>query len=324
MKWTTKFKGASLLGLFMGTAGAQLSLLTPREAVQVVGLIPEVAGARKQGFCPTFSASYGDTVDKLGVQVRYGCGPQSGQWINNYEIDLGTGAVFGQGGKQMNNPDVDALAKTLLEQARARVLSSGEARCLALEAAKSLPGWGGPGREVSVEPFGAFGLRFHARLRAQDPPMVAERFLTIDRSTARVHDDETGVEVVTASLATLASKMLILHLPSILSEADALEIARQIPEVRAQALKPCSVFSVGGPLSWENILVGVQSHCEGAPDESHLVVAIDPRTGAVTNPGNQKHLGSPAAARIAQERLEGLDHEKVIIREDLAAACRAQ
>ena len=154
--------------------------------------------------------------------------------------------------------------------------------------------------------------------------MDTERFLSIDRSTARVHDDETGMDVVSPSLASLELKMLTLHLPSLLTEADAMEIAQQIPEVRAQALKPCSVFSVGGPLSWEDIYVTVQSHCEGANDTSSILVAVNPKTGSVTDPNNQKHLESSAAARIARERLDELQREKGTIREELNAACRPQ
>lgn len=319
------FVRASLLVLFVGTAGAQLNLLTPREAVQVVGLIPEVAEARKQGLCPRFSVNYGDVLDRFSVQVRHGCGPYAGQWINTYEVDLRTGAIFQLESKQaIKNPEGNALAKTLLRQAIARVLSADEARCLALEAAKSLPGWAGPGHDVSVEPFGEFSLRFRARLRTQEPPMLASRLLTVDRSTALVHDDQTGIEIVSASLASLVSRMLTLHLPSLLSEADAVEIAQQIPEVRAQALKPCSVFSIGGPLSWEDVYVAVQSHCEGAPDASSILVAVNPETGAVTDPNTQKLLGSPAAARVAHERLDELEREKSTIRKYLNEACRPQ
>jgi hypothetical protein len=317
------FAGASLLGLFAGTAGAQLNLLTPREAVQVVGMIPEVAEARKLGRCPRFSVDYGDIVDKLGVHVRNGCGQYAGTWINSYEVDLRTGAALGQN-KPIKNPEGEALAKILLKEAGSRVLSLNECRCLALEAARSLPGWGGPGRDVTVEQAGAFGSRYRARLLLQDPPMHTERFLSVDRNMAGVHDDETGMDVVSPSLASLASMMLTLHKPTLLTDADALEIARQIFEVKAQASKPCSVFSVGGPLSWEDIFVGVQSHCEGAPGTSSIVVGVNPKTGFVTDPDNQKHFESPAAERVAHERLEELRHEKSSIREKLNAACLPQ
>lgn len=325
MRWTRMLVGASLLALCVGTAGAQLNLLTPREVVRVVGMIPEVAESRKQGFCPTFSLTYGYVLTRASVQVRHGCGPYAGQLINNYEVDLQTGAIVQLETKQsIKAPEAAALAKVLLKQAEARVLSPDEARCLALEAAKSLPGWGGAGHDVSVEPFGAFSVWFHARLRTQDPPMVTSRSLTVDRSTAIVHDDQTGMNIMSPGLASLASKMLALHLPSLLSEADAVKIAEQIPEVRAQAQKPCSVFSVGGPLSWEEILVGVQSHCEGAPEASTVLVAVNPETGNVTDPKNQKHFGSPAAARTARERLDALDREKMAIRNDLSVACHPQ
>jgi hypothetical protein len=289
-------------------------------------MIPAVAEARKQGFCPRFSAGYGDTVDKLGVQVRYGCGPYAGQWISSYGIDLRTGAVFELESKDpIKSPEGDALAASLLKHAGGRVLSSNECRCLALEAAKSLPGWGGPGHDVSVEETGAFGSRYVARLRAQDPQMNTERFLSIDRSAARVHDDKTGVDVVSPSLASLEAMMLSLHLPLLLSDADAVQIVREIPEVRGEASKPCPVFSVGGPLSWEDILIGVRSHCEGAPDTgSSIVVGVNPETGAVTDQENQKHLESPAAMHVATERLEDRRNEKITIREKLNAACRPQ
>src|SRR5262249_13044996 len=162
--------------------------------VQIVGVIPKVAEARKQGFCPRFEASYVDRVDKLDVQARYGCGPSAGTLISNYSLDLRAGIAFEQE-NAINNSTVEALADVLLEQARNGRLTIEESRCRAVEAAKSLPGWGGPGREVSIEQSGAFGIRFEARLRSLDPPMVTQRFLMVDRTTARVHDNETGMEV---------------------------------------------------------------------------------------------------------------------------------
>jgi len=314
-----------LLTLLGNMATAQVNLLTPREAVQIVGMIPEVAQARKQGFCPQFAAGYGDRVDKLGVQVRYGCGPYAGQWVNSYEIDLRTGSTFQLETKEpVKSPEGETLARTLVKQASMRVLSSGEVTCLARMAAKSLTGWDGPGREISVERSDPVGFRFIARLRVQDPQMVTERLLTVDRRTAHVHDDKTGTEVISADLASLASKMLSLHYPSLLSENDALEVAKQIPEVKMQALKPCSVFSVGGPLSWQDIYVSVQSHCEGTPESSVVLVAVSPETGRVTDPNGYRDPWSSSAAETARERLNALDRARKSIRDSVDTACRFQ
>ena len=124
------------------TATAQLNLLTPREAIQVFAMIPEIAKAKKEGFCPRFEARYGDEASNLGVQVRYGCGPYAGALIGNYGVDLWTGAVHqGESKKRISNPEGQALAKTLLQAAASRILSENEARCLALAAARSLPDW---------------------------------------------------------------------------------------------------------------------------------------------------------------------------------------
>jgi hypothetical protein len=314
-----------LLTLFATASAAQLNLLSPREAIRIIRMIPEVAEAQKAGSCPRFEAGYGDSVDRLGVQVRNGCGPYAGQLVNRYEIDLSTGAVFQQEtSAPIRNPEGEMLATSMLKDARARLLSGQEARCLALEAAKSLPGWSGQGSDVSVERFGAFSSRFRARLRMQDPSMITERFLTVDRSTGHVRDEETGMEVLAPSLTTLVSKMLSLHLPSLLSEMDALDIARQIPEVKAQASKPCSVFHVGGSLSWEVIYIAVQSHCEGALDSTELLVAVNPQTGDVADPNGRGLSRSAAAVRAAHERLDALESERVAIRKFLTAACRPQ
>jgi hypothetical protein len=321
VKWTMIFLGTGV-PLLVGTAAGQVDLLTPREAVQVVGEIGEVAQARKQGYCPQFSASYGDTLDKLGVQVRYGCGSFAGQLINNYRIDLRNGLVSEmETGAPIHNSDADTLSRTLLTKARARRLSVQEGRCLVLEAAKDLAGWSGPEHEVSVEPSGPFGLRYRARLVAQNPSVVAERFFTIDRAAARVHDDETGMDVVSPNVAVLASMMLTLHQPSLLSGWDALEIAQQIPEVKSQAARPCSVFHIGGPLSWEAIYIAVQSHCEGQATQSSILVAVDPETGTVTDPNSMLKFVSSAADHLAQERLNALNREKEIAREKVNASC---
>jgi hypothetical protein len=312
----------SMLVLLAASAGAQLDILTPRDAVQIVARVPDVADARQRGLCPRFDAVYGYATD-VGVQVRSGCGPTAGQLIDNYVVDLRSGVVTELNSKvPVRNPEGDALAGAMLKTAAASILSPEEARCLALEAARSLPGWGGSGRSVSVDQSGPFALRFHARLRAQDPLLTEERDLAVDRATAHVRDDYTGMEVVSPGLAALASKMLALRLPPLLSDQDALYIARQTPEIQAQALKPCSVFSVGEPPSWEGIYVGVQSHCEGSQDESHTVVVIDPKTGAVTGPDGRSQLVSGAAQRAARERLEELERDRRSTRESLDSACQ--
>jgi hypothetical protein len=329
MTRTREFVKAGLLSLCIGTAQAQLDLLTPREAVQIVALMPEVADARKQGSCPRFSTAYGDTLDVLGVQVRCGCGPYAGQWIDTYDINLRTGVVSGaagpQGKKPLESPEGEALARRLLKEAAARLLSPGEARCLALEAAKSLPGWGGPGHQVSVQPLGALGVRFRALLHMEDhPPVSTDWFLTVDPSTASVHDDKTGMDIVSPGLAALASRMLILRLPSLLSDFDALEIAREVPKVKAHAAEPCSVVYVGGPLSWDKIFVTVQTHCEGSAEVRNLSVEIDASTGAVIEPDTGKQIESSGAARVVRERLEALRRERTVTRESLEATCGVQ
>jgi len=325
MTWTRKLTKIGLFAFCIGAAQAQLDLLTPREAVQIVALIPEVAEARKQGFCPRFSAAYGDRLDRLGVQVRDECGPNAGQWINSYTVDLRTGASFQMETKEtVNNPEGEALAKRLLNGAAARLLSLEEARCLALDAAKSLPGWSGPGHHVSIEPFGVIGWRFHVRLTTDAPPTTTGRYLTVDPSTARVHDDEAGMEVVSPSLTSLASKMLILHLPLLLSDFDALEIARAIPEIRAEETKPCSTFQLDGPLSWEDIYVAVVSHCEGSSETSSILVGVNPETGVVTDPDGKKQFGSAGALQLAMQRLEELKRDRVATQKSLNAACHVQ
>ncbi len=315
----------SLIALVAASAPAQLNLLTPREAIQIARLIPEVAEAQRKGFCPRFGLSYGETLDRIGMQVRGGCGERAGQLIGRYEIDLRIGAVFeGEVAEPVKTSAIAARAKRLLERAEARILTPEESRCLALEAAKSLPGWGGqPGHEVSVEPTGPFALRFDAHLRIQNPPLRTDRVFTVDRATAHVHDDHAGAEVMAPNVVALAALMLAVHRPIQLSDDDALDIARLIPEIQAQAQKPCSVFYVGGPLSWENILVEVQSYCEGSADESHTGVAINPESGALFD-YSDKPLTAPAAALFAQKRLQEIRQERIKMREKIKAACSSR
>lgn len=125
-----------------------------------------------------------------------------------------------------------------------------------------------------------------------------------------------------ADLGSLLSKLLAVREPLLLSEFDAIEIARQLPVVAAMGPKAC--FGAGGPLSLADILVDVQSRCPQRSDsKDDVLIAIDPSTGAARD-RDEKPIQSLAAERVAHELLAKLTQERATVRESLNAICLAQ
>jgi hypothetical protein len=305
-----------------GYLRAELTLLTLREAEGLVEKVREVSVSQERGECPQFSASYED-ADQLMIQVRRSCGSTGGTLINNYEVNRRTGVVthWGDNAPPIAEPAVKLFARQLLLQAQTRALSDEEARCLALEAAKAIPAWGGGDAVVTVQPFGkAEGAEasFNANHHSPSQPADSGRILSVDRNTAWVRDDETGEDLMSAGLGSLTSKIFALRAPAWLTDEDAISIARQIPAA-AQGIRNGCRFWTSGAFRAQEAIVGLS--CNGKQVEGATVVAVNLRTGQTTNADTGKVLESSDSKRLASQLLAERERQQKDLRKEVDATC---
>lgn len=301
---------------------AQVNLLTVREAESIVERVPAVAAAKKLGECPLSSPTYWG-VDTLAIQVRRQCGPDGGTLINVYEVNRRTGSVTEGGDSPRPAADAagEAFGRQLVQQAQQRVLSTAEARCLALAAARGLPGWNEAGASLSAESLsqrqpGRVG--FEIRHTAAAAPTESGRNLSVDLTTAHVRDDESGLELMSRELGALTSKILALREPLWLTDEDVLSIALQIPSVLAELGEGCRV-SPGAPFRSDETEVGLV--CNGQQNEGGIVVAVNVRTGRATNARSGEALETAGTAQMAGRLLEERQRRRGEIQDEVRKAC---
>jgi hypothetical protein len=302
---------------FCFSLNAQLDRLTLREAEAITERLPEVEEAERRGECPTFSTTF-EEPDRVSFQVRVGCGPTGGQMIGSYTVDRQTGAatLFDQT-SIIRSPRGEALARRLVDQARARLLSEGEARCLALEAARSFPAWGEKDSKVSVREVGNEGHRsdFTSQHFLAGVPAAIERSLTVDRATGQVQDSGTATSVLSADVGALATKLLALREPIQLTYEDAAIVALRIPEIAAMVPEGC-ILSVGDAPS--SLRVGAVISCGGRSRGDSFEINLG--TGEVTGV-DQRRFGSQAAIDLTSRILGDQQRRQTTLRREIESAC---
>jgi len=310
-----------LVGLQAACLKAQLDQLTLREAESIVERVPRVAEAQKKGECPQSSAAY-PGGHEVAFQVRGSCGPASGMLIDTYTVNRRTGVVtVGEDPPQpVANQAGEIYAAQLISQTQGRILKLSEARCLALAAARNLPGWSGADGRISVEPFykpAARETTFTAERLSSARPAQSGRMLTVNLADARVRDDETGLYVASGELGALTAKLLELRAPVSLTDEDAISIALLIPSIATQLGNGCTV-AAGGAFRSQQALVGLV--CK-APNKETLTVAINVRTGEPTDPDTGMRLESADAARLASLLLDKLALSRAELRREVDVLC---
>jgi len=215
------------------------------------------------------------------------------------------------------------LARQFVAEARRRILAPEEARCLALEAARGLPGWSVTGASVTVKPFGKpntfdRSTQFTATRVSAAEPVESGRMLTVDLSNAIVRDDETGLAATSAGVGNLASKLVGLRTPPMLTDEDAASVALLVPRVAANLREGCRL-EIGGAFYSDQALMGVSCAGNGIRDSN---VLVNLRTGEVKDPSTGAPLESSAAARLAQNLLSQLPKRRADLEKEVASACR--
>lgn len=310
------------VALCAGGLQAQLNLLTLRESESVVERVPDIVAAQRRGECPDLSPAY-NGPDELTFQVRSTCGPGRGMLIGSYVVNRRTGEVtlWVDNPQSVADAEGEEFARRLTMQARKRILSSAEAGCLALEAARGLPGWSEPDAVVSVKPFGKAGasaMAFTASRSSSARPVKSGRMLTVDPAAARVRDDETGLDVISAGLGTLTARLIELRAPLWLTDEDALSIALLVPRIATRLRDGCRVEGGGAPRSNQTLFAVscVGNNVEGS------IVSINLQTGESTDPDTGKPLGSDEAARVSRERLAQIQERRTELHREVETLCR--
>ena len=316
------------VSLSCGGLRAQLDLLTTREAESLVELVPAVLAAKDSGRCPELSVSYVGPL-KLRIQARGACPDPSTEstLVSNYMVDRSTGVVNeGDNPQSITTPEMEQLRKALLARARERVLSVGEARCLALTAYKSQLHLHEKDESFSVLRIGRYPgpeLRFSTEQRLPTRRTMTGGLYTVDITTAHVRDDYTGADVFSSELGSIASMMLTLRAPALLSTDDAIEVALQVPAIMARLTDACLEVTSNGMGAGEEAFLGIASSCSGNVVSGGPLAAVDLRTGAITDLKTGKALSSVGSDATARRLLERIAQRSAGIRRELGKECNS-
>jgi hypothetical protein len=313
-----------LVALLPVSLRGQLDLLTLREAYSIAERIPAIVEASKRGECPQFSAIYRQT-DEIWIQARRYCGSEGGTLINNYSVNRRTGiAIQGEDGDEVLDAGGQAFAQHLVVLARSRRLTLNESHCLALEAAKGLPGWSskdalvtvGPLLTGSVPPPEPEKASFTALNNSSVRPLQIAAFLTVDLSTAEIRDDETGMNVTSPGLSALTVKITTLREQVLLTNEEAMSIALNTPSVTARIPKGC-VLTGGGVYKSNEAIAGVS--CKDGSNNWSIAIKLD--TGEIVDAETRRVIDSTRAKQAAREFLEKRERKLVETRNELDALC---
>jgi hypothetical protein len=265
---------------------AQFNLLTPSEAARIVEQLPQVLAMAKKLPCLTVIGEIADPRDPatVDIEVRAPCSGYASSLIDRYVVDRRTGVVTtsGDNPSRVGDRNSENLAKTLLIQAKGRTLSAIESRCVALEAARSLPGWASVSSSNSIEPVGAPGMPetlFWLRHNSVSPAAEIRVQLYVDPNTGIVQNMGSGAEVMSAGLGELLDELIQLKSPPLLSDEDALLIALKVSSLaRVSQRKDCSLIATSVLGSEEE---QVAPAC-GGQYVNGAGVAVNLRTGLIT------------------------------------------
>jgi hypothetical protein len=305
---------------------AQLNLLTKSEALSIVERISDVATAMKNRGCPNLSVEYFGN-DIIDIQVRCECGSESGMLVGNYRVNRKTGKVtYGGDRKSALDKQGEAYSKEIVSNAQKRILSVNEAKCIAVEAAKAIPGWDEKDAVISAKQIGDLdktekSMAFNVAQVYSRRPVEIRRMLTVYLTDARVRDDETGIEISSSAVGNYVSKLLELRFPGRLNESEAALIALSIPQVTEKLGNDCKLY-MGGTYQYGKMLAGVA--CKNATINK-IDIIVNLQTGVVTNPESGKSLSTPQSERIARQILDQIGAHRAKLQKEIElslAKCR--
>jgi hypothetical protein len=313
-----------VVGLFSFVPPALPGLLNAREAEALVALAPRVSAAWRQGGCPEASTSeFGP--DRFLVQVRAQCqgGREGSNLVSDYYVSRSTGAVTEGESRRIDTAEIRSARVRLLAVSRGRELSQQDASCLAIVAFESE--LAGADRSVSARPLTREGqpeMEYLVSGFAPGPRIWVSRYFTVDRGNGLVRDDYFGTVSFSGGLGALTSKMLDARDPLLLSPREAAEIALATPYVSAKMADSCIALVSDGQGFAEESLIGISSTC---PVKAGLLgfVAVNLRTGAVSDPKTHESLSSTESDRTAGRLLDLAARRRLQEQNEVEAACQA-
>ena len=305
----------------------QLDLLTPREVVSIVEQLPPVAEAGRRPQCPVHtevSAADPRQPAIVDVEVRSDCG--SGRFHERYVVDRRTGVVttWGDSPSVVGGRASETLATQFVTLAKGRRLSPEERRCLAVEGARGLPGWGGMSASISVEPPAAKGVPeslFWLRRTSSDLKTETAVQFYVDPSTGHVLIGGSLGEVMSAGLEELLAKLVALRSPPVLSDQEALSIAAKVPALAVVLQRDNCSLKVSSMLTPDQVQVAP------ACDHHYLSgggVVVNLLSGGVSNPDTGRMIDSPEIALAAKAFLAATGAERQRIEGEVTAKCGGQ
>jgi len=300
---------------------AQLNLLTDQEVLSIIDKIPDVASELKGG-CPFFSSSNW-TTDTVSVQVRRGCGPYSGQLIDNYQVNKRTGETT----RGWDNPlrvldaEGEAFAKQLVAYAQKRILSLDEAKCLVKEAAKTLQRWKDNSAEISVKLSNkTTSLENTATFSVKDisatHPFNSERIFKVHLDDAKVYVTDNDSNLTSPGINNLVSKLLEQRVPMLLTEKEIKEIIIAVPEIADLVTDECMPYAIDESSSRSSAGISCRSSVTIAE------VYVNPQTGEITDAETGKSLDTSESKRITKQLLDQKLPRKSQLQNEIETICK--
>jgi len=300
-----------------------LNLLTDQEVVSIIDKVPNVATALKGG-CPLFSSMKGWDSDTVSVQVRRSCGPYSGALIGNYEVNKRNGSTTT--GFDSLLPVLDsageAFAKQLVAQAQKRVLSLDEARCLAREAAKTLPELNDNSVKISVKLSDkTASLENTAAFIITDtsarPSANSGRMFKVHLDDAKIYVDGNDINITSPDIDSLVSKLFELRIPMWLTKKEIEKIILAVPEIADLVTNECIPYANNESSSRSAAGISCRSSITIAD------VYVNPQTGEITDSETAKPLDTPESRQIARQLFDQKSLRKNQLRKEIEAICKS-
>jgi hypothetical protein len=306
--------------------------LSAREAKELVELVPDVQAARMRGDCPALSLFASESVSTVfRIEARGSCwhpGDPSSLLINNYTVNRKTGVVTLHGSNSaLSNSAIREKARTMLNLAKGRLLSVAESRCIAVEGAKIDFAPGGERNTLSVtnlSPSDEDPQNFLVVARAVGDRFSIVRQYSVSRETGAVRNEQSGSEVLSASIGTLRSKILAQREIPTLSLEDAMTVALHVPSILARLSDGCSEADASdNNASADEIFIAIRNRCPGAPNEAEIAAAVNMLTGVVSDPRTFVPLKSSEADEVARKALLRIETSRQSDGTIIDALCRS-
>ena len=309
----------------------QTDLLSLMEARQIVSLVPEVVASRQRGECPAISAA--DSLEErvFFVEVRGVCPPPGfagSMLVNNYVVDRSTGTVrIGidtSAHKLVGSTEVAALARSLADGARSRVLSLSDAQCVAFEAGIDSLSKGPEGGSVTVTPVGVLeqGLfQFLVTLHNDAGNFI--QYLTVDSRHLIVREDGASFDISSPGVAGLLARLKDMQSPPELTGAMTVAVAAAVVMGEQGFERKCFEFYADADegLGREQY-VEIRGRCAGQT-YPHSVLAVDVLTGQIRDARTASPIRSPKAQDVAQSFFKQILDSRTRAQTEIGEICQA-